>query len=733
MKSLFRHRFWKWPALLLASLFISVSGVVISDLTPFRYLEYKWMDMLFEIRGPVSTLDSPVVLVAINEASELELPEKYPWPTSYYARLIHNLNEAGAKVIAFDVIFDKNDIYDPRNDTLFAQAIAEYGNVILAGNVLREVQRATNVEMRSLVDAQKLVQPMHLLNQANPNRWGFVAVDRDSDGFLRRYPLTLRHFDETYNSFAIEVLRLYKSLPYEAINDTPAGLYLGETLIPRWDNYNTFINYVGPPGSFPEFSLSDVIDTEDFFTESEDEFFQINAFDDPDFGLLHQEVFKDKIVLIGSTLPELHDFYPTPFAPRGNMPGYESHANAIQTILSQSFITRASLKDLYLLIFGIGLLVVILTQALPVRSGAFLAIALIAGYVFLVIWLFTEKRFVLELVGPLTTFVVGYVTITVYGYFREQREKKRIQSMFGSYVAPEIVNKIIASGEEPRLGGDSSYITAFFSDIQSFSSFSEKLTPEQLVELMNEYLSAMTDILIEEGGTLDKYIGDAIVAFFGAPVPSTDHALRACVTAQRMMEKQVELREKWRSEGNKWPALVWNMTTRIGLNTGTVITGNMGSLKRFNYTMMGDDVNLAARCESGAKLYGVHVMITGQTRREAEEASNEFLFRELDRIIVKGRSLPVTVHQIVGFRKNCSENDLVCVRLYEEGLQKYYQKKWDEARDLFAESAKLERSQPQNENDIRANPSVCMLHRLGEMRTANLPADWNGTYVMKSK
>ena len=746
------HQIRSWIIILLFGGGAALAGITLTDLRPFRTLELKWLDVMYELRGPRPTDDSPVVLVAISEQSDYELPEKFPWPTSYYARLIDNLNEAGAAVIGLDVIFDKTDQYNPANDTLFAQAIARHGNVVLAGNVLREIQRAANVELRSSVSGQQLVQPIQLLNQANPNTWGFVSVERDQDSFLRRYPLQIPHLDNLYYAFGVQVLRVYFGLEDHQLKMIPptdpsarqlskkaflphrgGAFRMGELLIPMWDSRNMYINYVGKPGTFPEFNFSDVIDTEDFITVSEDEDFQINAFDDPDFGLLHEGVFEGKIVLIGSTMPELHDFYPTPFAPSGNMPGYESHANAIHTILTGAFITRLSVEGVLILILVMSLLMTLMAMRASLKWSSFMFLGTIVAYFFGVFHLFATYGYIVEMVGPIVTLTLSYGSSVVYGYFTEQKEKKRIRLMFGSYVAPELVDRMIASGEEPRLGGERSNVTAFFSDIQNFSSFSEKLSPEELVELMNEYLSAMTDILIAENGTLDKYIGDDFVAFFGAPVPTPDHASRACSTAGRMLQRQLELRSKWRAEGDRWPKIVHHMTTRIGLNSGDVITGNMGSARRFNYTMMGDNVNLAARCESGAKAYGVYAMVTEETRRQAETQTNRVVFRQLDRVVVKGRSMPVEMHELVGLQEVVPEHVRVGIAHYEDGLHHYFAAQWDAAEASFRKSAELEWHKDGGNEQIPANPSQLMLQRISLIRISPPPPDWNGVFVMKSK
>lgn len=717
----------------LLGLAAGILAFFITDLAPVRTLELKWKDVLFEWRGPLSLRDSPIVLVAVSEQSDFELPVKFPYPTSYYARLIENLNRAGAAVIGIDIVFDKEDIYNPQNDSLFAAAMARYGNVVLAGDVRREVQRAAHAELRTMADGQQLVQPIPLLRESNPNQWGFVAVNRDRDGFLRRYPLKATHFEETYYAFSLQVLQVYENIDPAEIYPFPGGFRIGRHRIPLWDSSNFFINYSGYPGSFPEFNLSDVLDTYDFFTLIEDEDFQINAFDDPEFGLLYQEVFRDKIVLVGATMPELHDFYPTPFAPNGNMPGYESHANALQTILSGAFITRPSLGLTFGIILLFGVISTLLMTALDFRMGTLTWLIIAGGYVYAVFALFAGQGFLMETIGPVLALVLGYGSSVGYRYVGEQKEKQRIRSMFGTYVSPEVVNSIIASGEMPRLGGERSHITAFFSDIQGFSAFSEKLSPEELVELMNEYLTAMTDILIEEGGTLDKYIGDAIVAIFGAPVKLEHHAWHGCRTALRMLHRQADLRKKWKEEGDKWPEIVHSMQTRIGLNSGDVITGNMGSLKRFNYTMMGDDVNLAARCESGAKSYGVYAMVTEATRNLAMQYNDEIVFRELDRIVVKGRTKPVVMYEVIDFRDQCSDRDQQCLAAYAAGLEAYYRQDWSRAGEQFTLSASMERNQPRDAAHADANPSLIMLRRVALMREHPPAADWDGVFVMQTK
>lgn len=715
-----------------AGLAFILSYLVIAT-PPFRTLELRSLDTLFEIRGPADTSESPIVLVSISEQSDREIKEKYPWPTDLYARLIENLNLAGARTIGIDIIFDQMDIYNPRNDTVFANALREHGNVVLAGKVHTEVQRSRDDDQVSMVEMKSLVEPLAVMKNRNPNPWGFVTAELDMDGFIRRYRLVQDHLGEDHLAFALQVLLADQGIEEAESIRSGNSLRIGPFSIPLYLNETMLINYYGgPTGTYPEYDFDQVIDDSEYMTVSEQEIFEINTFDDPEYGLLHQGVFRDKIVLVGATMPELQDFFSTPFAPFRNMPGYQTHANAMQTILDKSFIYSLGEKfELFILIlFAVSVVFISLyTSALWGLLAVFLHVS---GYTSLVIFMFIEHSVLLPVTGPLLTIVVGYLISVIYNYVTEQREKGRIKLMFGSYVSPELVNIIIDSGDDPKLGGEESVITAFFSDIQNFASFSEKLNPTQLVDLINEYMTAMTEILTEERGTLDKYLGDAIVAFFGAPVHMPDHALKACITSQRMQKKQRELKEKWKSEGKKWPEVVTHMQTRIGLNTGLVITGNMGSSTRFNYTMMGDNVNLASRCESACKLYGVYTIATEDTKTEAEKYGNDCVFRLLDKIVVVGRTKPVTVYEIVGLRSEANAKTLRCVRLFEMALNEYYDHKFEDAHELFRQSARLEPNQPDMPG-VYTNPSLIFLERCEYMLKTPPEPEWDGVYVMRQK
>lgn len=709
-----------WVYILIALLsFITALLLFFTD--PLQEAELANRDYFFEIRGPLSVEDSPIVLVAISDEADEEIPEKWPWPTSVHAKLVENLKEAGAKAILFDVIFSNRDIYDLSNDSLFAEEIRDHGGVVLAGALKQSDNQYGDQIIKEL--------PNKVLLSANANPTGLVEATDDIDGFVRVYKLGQLVGDQSYYMLGLEGLRIYQGLPQGSIPDLltvdeESGFKIGEYEIER-NNLNSFIiNYYGPEGMFPMFPYDQVIDDSAYTTTSEEGFFEANLFDDPDIGLLGQGVFKDKIVIVGSTMTTLQDFHPTPFSsaafPR---PGFEIHAHAIQTILDASYLQRQSGNSAVLIMLLLSFVIVFFNRTFGAGWGFAFMVLLMGGYYFLALQLFLKAGIFIHVVAVLLTIFISQVGTVGYEYINEQQEKRRIKGMFYSYVSPTLVDQMVESGEEPTLGGEDQYLTAFFSDIVSFSTFSEKLEPNELVTLINEYLTVMTDIINDQGGTLDKFIGDAIVAFYGAPVKLEDHALRACITSQRMQMELGELRKKWKKDN--WPDIVCNMHHRIGLNTGTMVTGNMGSTRRFNYTMMGDNVNLAARCESGAKQYNVFTMVTEATKNEAEKFGRDCVFRLLDNIIVKGRSRPVKMYEIAGLRSEADDQLFNCVGLYERGMRKYFEQDWDAAIDFFEKSREIER--------YPMNPSQIFISRCNVMRNNPPGEDWDGVFVMKSK
>jgi len=720
-KSSAKKPIWTYIIIALASFGFSF---IISITETVNKVELSIRDSMFEIRDTLSVKDSPIVLVAVSEEADAEIPEKWPWPTSVHAKLVENLNRAGAKAILFDILFSQRDEFTPSNDTLFAETIEKYGNVILAGEI-EQIESVDGIEREPIF-------PINILMEKSPNPLGLVSTNPYIDGYVRTYSFGRNYLNKSYMMLGIEGLKVFANIPDSLVspldpNSTDPYFSVGEYKILR-ESLNSFIiNYYGPEGIFPQYSYEQVIDDPSYTTVMESEAFDMNLFDDPDFqsGLLYDEVFKDKIVIVGSTMPVLQDFHPTPFStadfPR---PGFEIHAHALQTILDGNYISRQ--KDIFRLLFMLltAALVVMFNRRFGFGWGFSLTVIIVAGYYGAAIQTFLTAQIFINVTGIVITAFFSQISTVGYEYVNEQKEKRRIKGMFSSYVSPTLVDQMIESGEEPKLGGEDTYMTAFFSDIVSFSTFSEKLEPKQLVALINEYLTAMTDIINDQGGTLDKFIGDAIVAFYGAPVFIQDHALRACVTSQLMEKKLSELRLRWKKDGT-WPDIVFGMQHRMGMNTGEMVTGNMGSERRFNYTMMGDNVNLAARCESGAKAYNVFTMVTESTKKDAESQGNDCLFRKLDTIVVKGRTKPVTMFEIAALREDASQELFDCIGLYEQGMDAYYKQDWDTAISNFNLALPLEA--------YAKNPSQIFINRCKLMRDNPPGEDWNGVFIMTSK
>jgi adenylate cyclase len=445
--------------------------------------------------------------------------------------------------------------------------------------------------------------------------------------------------------------------------------------------------------------------------------------------------FKDSVVLIGPVDRLLQDVAVTPVDDLAT-PKVGVHGNLFKTIVSGKFLRRPHGATAYAIVFILSIAVAVLSVAGGGRAifAKFMAVLSMAFYVGLAFELFKTSHLILPVVAPLgAAFTTSFVAL-VWQIIEEQKQKGRIKGMFGTYVSPAVVESMVNSGEDPKLGGVEANITAYFSDIQSFSSFSEKLSPTLLVELMNQYLTVCTDSIQDGGGTLDKYIGDAVVAIYGAPLTMDDHAGRACVAALQIHKKVSDLRNAWIAEGDKWPEIVHNLQTRIGLNSGPAVVGNMGSTTRFSYTMMGDNVNIAARMESGAKSWGVYTMCTEATRLECERKSpGKVLFRALGRIIVKGRKTPLPIYELAALSEDATPALRECITFFEQGMTKYYARDWDGAIELFRKSEPLEPNGVGRARGSSNNPSLVYISIAEGYREDPPPPDWDGVFEMKEK
>jgi adenylate cyclase len=397
-------------------------------------------------------------------------------------------------------------------------------------------------------------------------------------------------------------------------------------------------------------------------------------------------------------------------------PGVEYHANAIWTILNEKYIKTPD--DIYA---GMVMLLLVLITAItvhflkPVRGLAVLVVEL-AGLSLISIYLFNHFGLWVKLTTPSLAAIFTFVGTGGYQFISEQKEKRMIKGMFQHYLAKDLVDELIANPDKLKLGGDKKELTVFFSDIEGFTSISEGLPPERLLNCLNEYLSAMTDIILENDGLLDKYIGDAIVAVWGAPIMREDHAILACRAALIMQKRLTELRQEWERDGKP------EFKSRMGVNTGFMTIGNVGSHQRLSYTVIGDTVNLASRLEAINKQYQSYIIISQSTYEEAKE---QFQVRELDLITVKGKTEPVRIYQLLEEAGvPLPQEQLQLIQFFSEGLKFYREQAWEKSISCFEQALKI---QPHD------YPSKLYLERGYHFLKNPPPSDWNGVWVYETK
>jgi adenylate cyclase len=433
-----------------------------------------------------------------------------------------------------------------------------------------------------------------------------------------------------------------------------------------------------------------------------------------------------KIFIVGSTVANMFDIVSVPL--NHVYPGVEVHASMMCSFLTDQFIRRLSGWQDFLILLLVGIIVGFIAFMLKPLAGSILTLALVFVYFLIAMTVFADNLWI-EVARPSLTIILTYAAVMAFRYITEEKDRKFLQNTFKAYLSPELIDMMYKEKQEPKLGGDEGVRTAYFTDIQSFSTFSEKLgSPTRLVELLNEYLTAMTDILLEHYGTLDKYEGDAIIAFFGAPMPMDDHAQQACKTALAMQRRLGELRDKWRMEGDKWPQIVHEMRMRIGINTGAITTGNMGSAVRMNYTMMGDAVNLAARLESAAKQYGIYTMISNFTYEIVKDA---FEARQVDKIMVVGKSEPVVVYELLCEKGALSSEMQKAMAIYRTGLDYFYTQQWDKAIEAMTESHALEPNASVAPKGM--SPSKKIIEYCEQYKASPPGDDWDGVSRLTSK
>ena len=732
------------------SILLILSGIFfyLTEIPFLELMELKTIDLRYINRGS-SENESDVVLAVIDEES-IDKEGKWIWPRSKMAKLVKKLSEAGARVISFDIGFlepdeksviraiediEKNlttlDVKNRTyladlkrasdNDQLLADAIAESKAKVVLGyffqmeklhsgdfdEALLKIQRKniqssrySQVKFHSekaldipLIEAQVANANITAISQTTPYS-GFFNMFPDRDGVVRWIPAVIDYSGEMYAPLSLMTLSAFKdSQPLVVVAEYGIEkIQFDDIAIPTDELGRIMINYRGDAKSFRHIPVTDILN--DKVPESE---------------------LKGKAVIVGATAIGIYDMRGTPFT--SVFPGVEIHANIVDSVLRGEFLshpTWAAVFDILAIVLA-GLILGVILPRVGAIFGVLTVSVLFFGHIFFCQYLFSGQGWILNMVYPLLVILSLYISITVYRYLSESRQKRFIRSAFSTYLAPAVVQQLIDSPEHLELGGEEREITAFFSDVQGFTSISEKLTPRELVDLLNEFLTEMTNIILKREGTVDKFEGDAIIAFFGAPNALENQAETACLTGVDMQKRLGELREKWHQEGKP------ELKMRIGLSTGPAVVGNMGSRNRMDYTMMGDTVNTAARLEGVNKIYGIYTLVCETTFKKA---SQRVWGREIDSINVVGKAEPVAVYQVLGYAEDIDETMLKMTGLYAEGLHLYRQQHWDAAIEKFDAALNI------SPDD---GPSKAMRDRCATYKIEPPSQDWNGSYSMKTK
>ncbi len=658
--------------------------------------DFAWQDVLYNLRSSFTQSSKnkidDVIIVAIDEPSFKQIKLRWPWSRTLHATLVDKLSHAGAAAIAFDILFPEESS-DQSEDKIFAQAIKKAGNVVLAANL--------TITGRQGYETYFIEEPIPVLASVAASV-GMVNFYPDGDGSIRM------------------ASNLVDNRPSLAFATVKTALNISSDYLSSINNEGLFfIDYEGKAGTIPAVSYYQVI----------------NDMVDP-------TIFKDKVVFIGfiaDSAVEVEsgaDAYPYPFMrfTKKMIFGVEIQSNVVRTILKGYPIQEFPLQEAKWFLFYIFAVALTLFRKNPLYL-TLSTITILALILSISITIFQYQGIILDIMPAIAAVSCNGLFIGLREFTKNYKEKSVLKKAFDSYVSPEVVASIIENHENLKLGGQRKRLSVLFSDIRGFTTLSENLTPEELVSLLNNYFTQMTDIIFKHSGTLDKYIGDAIMVIFGAPVWSDNHAENSCYTALEMKERLEQMNQKHSIKTNDKNKIKYldsaiiekskpSISIGIGINSGEMIVGNMGSIRRFDYTVIGDEVNLASRLEGVTKIYGVQIIISEGTKNDI--ASDKFLYRELDLIRVKGKYHAIRIYELISTRP-ASHLDEECVNMFTQGLaayrQAYKESKWDDAIAFFKKALEYK-----NED----GPSKLFIERC-KLFKQNPPVEWDGVWVMSTK
>lgn len=680
----------------------------------FEVAELKALDHLVRRYADPAKADSNLVLLAIDESS-LEAFGRWPWPRDRFGYVVRYLKQAGARAVVFDVMFFEADENAEEFDQSFADDLKAAGNVFLPmlfqaepAAIPPEAQPRATVTVESseaghVPDIHAGVKlPIPVLAQ-QARGLGVINLSADADGPTRRVPLLGQVNGNVVPHLSLAVAQYLLGVDRLSMRD--GRLQIGTQHVPLGDDGSLLIDWHGSLEQTyhaKRYSIGRVLQA----------FAQQEKRERPS---LDPALFKDKIVFVAGTAAGLYDLRVTPFS--ASTPGVLIHMAALDNLLHGQGLQAAprwfSLTTLLLLCLA-SAGTFMLFRSYPVKFGV--TIGLAVAYYGLVVHGFAGHERWLELVFPEAALALTFGTAATVEYVTEGKQRRLMRAAFDKYMSSEVVEEIMRNPEAIKLGGEKKEITIFFSDIAGFTTISEKMSPEDLVTLLNRYLSAMTTIIkTTHRGNVNKYLGDGIMALFGAPLDDPKHASLACYAALDCQVELARLREVWKREG------LPEIGARIGLNSGPCIVGNMGSEERMEYTVTGDSVNLASRLEGASKYYDTLILI-GQ--RTAELAKNDVEVREIDLLRVKGKKEPVVVFELLARKGQLDDKKRRVIDVYLEGLTAYKMRNFSAACTRFSEAVALDPSD---------GPSRVYLERSTNYRQMPPPAEWDGVYEMTSK
>jgi adenylate cyclase len=691
----------KWIRGLVIGAAVFVFVLILSLAHVFDVWEWKTWDLRLRFFSDPSRASENIVIFLVDQES-LDVYEEqqgisWPWPREMHSYILQYCREAGARDVFIDFIFSESSVYGLEDDLALAAAMEQSGNVFLPlslsktlkgdgenyPDLLKRFALSENPFPRHAVHAMQSVSlPVESLMHSAQGL-GNTTFTQDKDGIYRRIPLLF-----SLNGLLVPSVPLALTLFHDGDPDL--------TQVPFDSSGQMVIRYYGPTGTYTSYSAAAIINS----------LAQMQEGKPPQ---IPPETLKGKTVFIGSSAPGILDLRSMPLSPV--CPGVEVLATALDNLLQKDFIRIPHLFVLLIFLSFLCFLTSIGTSllsktwmtvllglfclALPI---AFACLGFLAGY-----WL--------EFVAPSFAVILSFTSATLLNYSLEGRQRRFIKSAFRHYLSPHVIEKVLENPSLLRLGGEKRIISSLFSDVAGFTSISENLSPEELVHLLNDYLSEMTDIILSLGGTLDKYEGDAVIAFWNAPLDQPDHARRACLAALRCQKKLEESRPVFAAKFGH------ELYMRIGINSGPAVVGNMGSHSRFDYTAMGDTVNLASRLEGACKHYGLPILIGESTFTVVKE---DILAREVDLIRVVGKSKPERIYQPIEEKDEVTPDGIERVAVFHKALQFYRKQQWDEALPLF-------------ESFEKDRVAQIYVDRIIQLKKSPPSEDWSGVHELKQK